>query len=129
MRWGAQSVATNDSAKFIFILITTEAAPQWPSIRAPGILQYSYICARVTILRMNCAFHIPSWAGQSQCFGTVSSGRIEHSVKLPSSGQNFSAYSATATSLGRTHVHSEVADIIATTYAALQANHPSIKYI
>ena len=70
-----------------------------------------------------------SWASQSQCFGTVSSGRIEHSVKLPNSGQNFSAYSATAATLGRTHVHAEVAEIIAAAYAAIQASDPSVKYV
>ena len=88
-------------------------------------------CAIQTLLIALSAASLPfpSWASQSQCFGTVSSGRIEHSVKLPSSGQNFSAYSATAATLGRTHVHAEVAEIIAAAYAALYANDPSIKYV
>lgn len=37
-------------------------------------------------------------AAESQCYGTVSNGRIERSVKLPLSGANFSA---TKTSAGR----------------------------
>ena len=44
-------------------------------------------------------------AADSQCFGTVSKGRIEGSVKLPTSGPNFTAYSSLAATAGRTHVH------------------------
>src|SRR6188474_3128375 len=46
-------------------------------------------------------------AADSQCFGTVSKGRIERSVKLPTSGPNFSAYSTLAATAGRTHVHAK----------------------
>lgn len=68
-------------------------------------------------------------AADSQCFGTVSQGRIEGSVKLPVSGPNFSAYSSLAATAGRTHVHAKVADIITASYAALHGSNPSTTYV
>jgi penicillin-insensitive murein endopeptidase len=70
-----------------------------------------------------------SIAAESQCFGTVSNGRIENSVKLPASGPNFTAYSGLAAAAGRTHVHSKVAAVITAAYGALRAAHPSTVYI
>ncbi len=60
-------------------------------------------------------------AAESQCYGSVSNGRIEGSVKLPLSGANFSAYSTLAATAGRTHVHSKVAAIVEASYNALAA--------
>lgn len=71
----------------------------------------------------------PIQAAQSQCYGTVSKGRIEGSVKLPVSGANFSAYSTLAASAGRTHVHAAVAEVLAASYAALQKTSPSVTYV
>lgn len=68
-------------------------------------------------------------AAESQCYGTVSNGRIERSVKLPLSGSNFSAYSTLAATAGRTHVHSKVAGILEASYKALAAAHPNIRYV
>jgi len=68
-------------------------------------------------------------AAESQCYGTVSNGRIEGGVKLPPSGVNFSAYSNLAASAGRTHVHSKVAAILEATYKALAAAHPDVRYV
>lgn len=68
-------------------------------------------------------------AADSQCFGTVSKGRIEGSVKLPTNGPNFSAYSTMAATAGRTHVHAKVADIVTASYAALHAASPSTTYV
>ena len=70
-----------------------------------------------------------AFATDSQCFGTVSKGRIEGSVKLPTSGANFSAYSTLAATAGRTYVHAKVADIITASYSALQAANPSTTYV
>ncbi len=70
----------------------------------------------------------PLIAGESQCFGTVSNGRIEGAVKLPMSGPNFGAYSSLA-AVGRTHVHSVVAETIISAYSALEAQHPSKTYV
>jgi penicillin-insensitive murein endopeptidase len=68
-------------------------------------------------------------ARDSQCFGTVSKGYIEDSVKLPASGPNFAAYSTLGTMAGRTHVHSKVAEIVVAAYSALQTTSPSTTYI
>jgi len=66
---------------------------------------------------------------QSQCFGTVSSGRIERSVKLPASGANFSAYSRVAAAAGRTYVHSTVRDVVVAAYAGLASSSPSATFV
>ena len=65
----------------------------------------------------------------SQCFGTVSKGRIEGAVKLPTNGKNFSAYSSAGAALGRTYAHSQVAEIIAASYAALALSMPNVSYV
>ncbi|MEO8388867.1 MAG: penicillin-insensitive murein endopeptidase [Polaromonas sp.] len=70
-----------------------------------------------------------AWAAKSRCFGTVSHGRIEDSVKLASSGPNFSAYSTAAALAGRTHVHSQVAKIVSAAYANLYAVSPELRYV
>jgi penicillin-insensitive murein endopeptidase len=71
----------------------------------------------------------PAAAAESQCFGRVANGRIEHSVKLPASGPNFSAYSSVAAALGRTHVHSRVAEVVVAAYAAAHAASPGVTYV
>ncbi|OYT91274.1 MAG: replication initiation protein [Burkholderiales bacterium PBB3] len=68
-------------------------------------------------------------ATESQCYGTVSNGRVEDSVKLPLSGPNFSAYSILGATAGRTHIHSKVADIILSAYSALAAVSPSTVFV
>jgi penicillin-insensitive murein endopeptidase len=68
-------------------------------------------------------------AGESQCYGTVSNGRIEDSVKLPTSGPNFTAYSGLAATAGRTYVHSKVAEILLATYSKLHVANPSTVYV
>lgn len=72
---------------------------------------------------------VHSNAVESQCYGTVSNGRIEGSVALPSSGPNFSAYSAIGTSAGRTYVHSKVAEVIVAAYDALHKVDPSMQFV
>ena len=57
---------------------------------------------------------------ESTCFGTVSNGHLENGVKLPSQGKNFKAYSSLGVSLGRTYVHSKVAEIVVSAYSALE---------
>jgi penicillin-insensitive murein DD-endopeptidase len=68
-------------------------------------------------------------ATESQCFGTVSNGRIEGSVKLPLVGSNFSTYSKLGAAAGRTHVHSKVAEIVAAAYTAAASADPSVTYV
>ncbi len=68
-------------------------------------------------------------AGESQCFGTVSKGRLDNGVQLPLSGPNFSSYSTLAATAGRTHVHSKVAQVIVAAYAALAVAEPAKTYV
>lgn len=73
----------------------------------------------------------PTWAttAESKCYGTVSRGHIEGSVKLPASGPNFAAYSALGVAAGRTYVHSKVAQIIVAAYAAIERVDPTLRYV
>lgn len=65
----------------------------------------------------------------SQCFGTVSSGRLEGGVKLPSEGPNFTPYSTLAAAAGRTYVHSKVDQIIKDAYSALERKMPGTVFV
>jgi penicillin-insensitive murein endopeptidase len=68
-------------------------------------------------------------AAESRCFGTVSHGRIEGSVALPTEGPNFTPYSRLGVALGRTHVHTQVAEIVAQAYAELARQTPDVHYV
>ena len=65
----------------------------------------------------------------SQCFGRVSKGSIEDSVKLPLSGQNFVSYSSIAAVAGRTYVHSKVAAVMSASYTALANSSPDATFV
>lgn len=71
----------------------------------------------------------PVLAADSQCFGTVSKGRIDDSVALPTAGPNFTPYSRLGVTLGRTHVHHQVAGIVAEAYAELAKRSPEVHYV
>jgi penicillin-insensitive murein endopeptidase len=71
----------------------------------------------------------PAHAVNSQCYGTVGHGYIENSVEMPANGPNFEAYSSAARSLGRTYVHSEVAEIVSAAYAAVAITDPDISFV
>ena len=71
----------------------------------------------------------PAAALTSQCYGSVSKGRLEGGVQLPASGGNFVAYSALGTAAGRTYVHAQVADVIAASYAALRLQSADTRYV
>lgn len=62
----------------------------------------------------------PLQAAESTCYGTVSNGRVENAVALPSEGANFSPYSSLAATLGRTYVHSKVREVVLAAYGALR---------
>jgi len=97
------------------------------ALRATGIM-LAAMTSRVLVLL---AFLAPllATAAESRCFGTVSKGRIEGSVKLPLSGANFSVYSKLAATAGRTHVHSKVAAILEASYRALAVSSPGTVYV
>ena len=75
------------------------------------------------------AFAVSASASESTCFGTVSSGRLENGLQLPATGANFSAYSSAGVSLRRTYVHSRIAAVATTAYAALQSTAPSKVFV
>jgi len=66
---------------------------------------------------------------QSTCSGTPEKGRLEGGVSLPGSGVNFRAYSGIGTVIGRTCVHSIVAEIATAAYADLARELPATKFV
>lgn len=68
-------------------------------------------------------------AGESQCFGSVSNGRIEHAVQLPGNGANFSAYSSIGIVAGRTWVHSKVERAMTAAWTRLAQTNPEVHFV
>lgn len=66
---------------------------------------------------------------QSTCYGTAEKGRLENGVSLPAAGPNFQSYSSLGSALGRTCVHSAVADIVTAAYADLARELPSTVFV
>lgn len=66
---------------------------------------------------------------ESTCYGTYDQGSIEHAAQLPKSGNNFRVYSAIGDLLGRNYVHSQVAEIVTRSYAALEKAAPGKQFI
>lgn len=66
---------------------------------------------------------------QSTCYGTAEKGRLENGVSLPASGPNFQTYSSLGSALGRTCVHSTVAEIVTAAYAELARELPSTIFV
>ncbi len=67
-------------------------------------------------------------AQSSQCYGSISNGRLSSAVKLPASGENFDVYSHWGHRLGRTYLHSTVKTIVLNAYAELSSSHPNYRY-
>jgi penicillin-insensitive murein endopeptidase len=70
-----------------------------------------------------------SQGAASVCFGTPSKGRIENSVQLPKQGNNFQPYSEAGVALGRTYLHSGVADVVVAAYKALEQSSPGSQFV
>jgi len=68
-------------------------------------------------------------ASESVCYGTPSKGRVDGGVQIAESGNNFAPYSALGVSLGRTYVHSKVAQVISAAYAALAQSSPEKTFV
>jgi penicillin-insensitive murein DD-endopeptidase len=100
------------------------AAPVKRRAASNSMLRYAFL-----LLATLNGLSVQAAGTKSQCYGTVSNGRIENSVKLPERGPNFSAYSSLGAAAGRTHVHSEVAEIIVSAYGVLARNRPSTVYV
>jgi penicillin-insensitive murein endopeptidase len=65
----------------------------------------------------------------SACYGTSAKGRLERGAVLSPSGPEFGVYSLAAVALGRTCVHSTVAEIARAAYADLAAERPDTVYL
>jgi penicillin-insensitive murein DD-endopeptidase len=65
----------------------------------------------------------------SQCYGTVSNGRIERAVKLQVKGSNYTSYSSVGSTLGRTYVHSTVREIIELSFAQVRKELPETVFV
>ena len=61
----------------------------------------------------------------SQSIGTTADGSVVNGKRLPSSGENFTAYSYLGTLLGRNCVHSSVRDIVLETYSEMHKRFPA----
>ena len=66
---------------------------------------------------------------ESTCFGSHDKGKIENAWQLPSSGENFSAYSAIGTSAGRNYVHSAVYRVIIESYKLVHQRTPQTIFV
>lgn len=86
---------------------------------------YPQKTALTLLLACTCA---TTFAAKSTCFGTTAAGYIHHSKKLLSHGPNFVSYSSVASTLGRTYVHSDVANILLDAYQTLATSHPTKIY-
>lgn len=67
-------------------------------------------------------------ASNSICYGSTHDGKLENGVSLPVKGPNFISYSRIASAAGRTHVHSEVKEIILAAYSELESEQPNKRY-
>lgn len=68
-------------------------------------------------------------AAQSQCYGTVSKGRLQGGVQLPLYGANFTAYSAIAAGAGRNYLHAQAARIVLEAYAGTGRSMPDVHFV
>jgi penicillin-insensitive murein endopeptidase len=68
-------------------------------------------------------------ASKSVCFGTTESGRLENGWQLPSSGENFEAYSLVGVAAGRNYVHSTINEIVVESYANLMKAVPENRFV
>ena len=68
-------------------------------------------------------------ASASICFGTSANGRVSDAVALPTQGENYGPYSSLGVTLGRTHVHQTVRDIVADAYAAAYRSMPATRFV
>mgnify|MGYP001055395606 CR=1 FL=1 len=73
---------------------------------------------------------VPAASGsESVCYGTTSSGKLENGCKLPYSGDNFTAYSRLGSTLGRTYVHCQVAEVVLAAYQDLKKRYPDKVFV
>jgi penicillin-insensitive murein DD-endopeptidase len=83
----------------------------------------------LVLIALTCGSAAAREEADSQCYGTVSKGRIDNSAALPGNGPNFSAYSDLAAAAGRTHVHRKVHDVVVAAYGALAKSAPNKVFV
>lgn len=66
---------------------------------------------------------------ESICYGTQEKGKIENAWQLPSSGDNFSAYSLIGVTAGRNYVHSMIYVVVLDAYKDVQQHYPQNKFV
>lgn len=66
---------------------------------------------------------------KSICFGTTENGHLENGWQLPSSGENFEAYSLFGAATGRNYIHSSVYEILVESYANLMKSFPEKRFV
>lgn len=81
------------------------------------------------ILAASLLLPMSSNATESVCHGSVSNGRLEHGVKIPNVGANFTTYSTIGANMGRTHVHNRVHKVVLTAYEALRVSAPDKVFV
>ena len=102
------------------------------TLHQPQILslpKFSFSTIRATLLSIAFAANCSAALAESTCYGTISNGRIEGAVQLPSSGPNFTAYSNAGVTLGRTYVHFKVANIVVEAYRELEKASPPTRFV
>lgn len=65
----------------------------------------------------------------SVCHGSTEKGRIENAWQLPTSGENFRAYSQLGATAGRTYVHSAIYTVVLEAYQDLQQHLPQNTFV
>ena len=107
--------------------LTMSTFVSWPAYSRDA----KRLFARLSVLGFAFAFAgLPgNAAAESICYGTVSHGRLEQGVQLPEAGANFSAYGALGVLLGRTYLHTRVAEVVTEAYAAQAVAQPEVRYV
>lgn len=92
------------------------------------LLRRIFKTAGCLILCLNSVSSIAE-APNSQCFGTTSQGKLKYGVILPKKGDNFVVFSELAWHLGRTYVHSKVAEVVLSAYQQLATQSADKKFM
>ncbi len=88
------------------------------------------ILGLVALVHFGNSIFIAFESGQpSESGGTPARGSLRYGKRLPTSGQNFQAYSRLGTLLGRNSVHGTVRTVVLQAYAAIADAHPELTFV
>jgi penicillin-insensitive murein DD-endopeptidase len=68
-------------------------------------------------------------AAESTCYGTTANGLLKNGWQLPTSGENFQAYSLTGVTAGRNYVHSKVHRAVVDAYKDLEKTAQGRRFV